>query len=352
MQGRKLVAPLSVVGLLIAAAGAVTFAGPLDPPAGPVMSTNRVQLNEQWVSLPFTISESGSYVLTSNLTGASGGAGLVVTADDVVIDLNGFSLVGVPGSLDGIETAVSVDSLTVRNGVVRDWDGDGIEGGGANTILEGVHVYDNAGDGATVGGHADVRNSRFEGNGEFGLFVIQGNATNCVLRENAGTGMRISTGNAQGCTALDNGEHGILVIGGTVSGCTADGNAEAGIYGSVGVTVSDSTASFNGVDGIRCEISCLIRDNTCFNNGGDQSGAGIHVLQSRNRVEDNLVVDNFAGVDVDSGGNIIARNSARGNNANFVISGGNAFGPIVNVAGVGNMGPVGGSGHSQANYEF
>ena len=69
--------------------------------------------------MPLTITESGSYVVVENLTGSSGSHGITIQADDVTIDLNGFSLTGVTGALDGIHADLGTGpwrNLTVRNG--------------------------------------------------------------------------------------------------------------------------------------------------------------------------------------------------------------------------------------------
>jgi hypothetical protein len=67
---------------------------------------------------PYLISASGSYILTSNLV-TSGANAIDVGADDVEIDLNGFTIVG-PGSGTGIEES-GRSGLTVRNGVIEDF---------------------------------------------------------------------------------------------------------------------------------------------------------------------------------------------------------------------------------------
>jgi len=49
-------------------------------------------------SVPFTISAPGSYYVTTNLTPGADQNGIVVAADNVTIDLNGFTLFGGGGS--------------------------------------------------------------------------------------------------------------------------------------------------------------------------------------------------------------------------------------------------------------
>src|SRR5262245_30915896 len=81
-------------------------AGNLNPPAGTIAPTmkdlNTVEPRTPISSLPFTIGLPGSYYLTRDLTGTSGQYGIIVLASDVTLDMSGFALHGVPGSLDGI----------------------------------------------------------------------------------------------------------------------------------------------------------------------------------------------------------------------------------------------------------
>ena len=107
--------------------------GPITPPAGPVAETyktlNQVEprtaINAD--NTPgdadsiYRIEEPGSYYLTANLTGESGKHGIEIDADNVTIDLMGFHLLGVEGSIDGITTGSSPDGLHITNGRVSGW---------------------------------------------------------------------------------------------------------------------------------------------------------------------------------------------------------------------------------------
>ncbi|HSP54851.1 MAG TPA: hypothetical protein VLS25_04615, partial [Dehalococcoidia bacterium] len=102
----------------LAAVAGLVAAGPLDP-TGPPGSTGKNVIT----SLPFTISQPGSYVLNGNLTGVSGQNGITVNAADVTIDLQGFELAGVSGSGDAVQANSA--NVAVRNGTIRDWSGAG-----------------------------------------------------------------------------------------------------------------------------------------------------------------------------------------------------------------------------------
>lgn len=110
----SLLACAAALASLIAPAS--SLAGDLNPPPGPVSRTMkpldaidpRAVVND----LPGSdiavhlIDQPGQYVLTRNIVGEPGKHGIFVSADgDVTIHLNGFSIVGVPGSLDGISSS-------------------------------------------------------------------------------------------------------------------------------------------------------------------------------------------------------------------------------------------------------
>ena len=106
---------------LIASAGLLT-AGPLNPPAGPVTPTyktlNEVEARRPISTLPFTITQPGSYYLTGKITGVSGKKGISVLANNVSIDLCGFSMDGGGVGDDAIYIDFGYSSLSVRNGII------------------------------------------------------------------------------------------------------------------------------------------------------------------------------------------------------------------------------------------
>jgi hypothetical protein len=104
-------------------------------------------------ALPYTISDSGSYYLTTNLVGISGNNGINIAADNVTLDLNGFCLIGVPGSLNAIVVLSAHKNLSVRNGSITGWpNGEGLVAGGAsNSQFEGLRVRPRCGHGLSGG---------------------------------------------------------------------------------------------------------------------------------------------------------------------------------------------------------
>lgn len=144
---RSLIAPTLIV--LCLGTFVALQAGPIDPPPGAISPTGRFGPKVDVLTLPgngsnlFVISQPGSYYLSANITGVSGLHGIFINSHDVTLDLNGFSVNGVPGSLDGIRTNNNVQKLRIRNGNVASWGGDGIEASGQLIRLEGLTVHAN-----------------------------------------------------------------------------------------------------------------------------------------------------------------------------------------------------------------
>src|SRR5216117_1440443 len=131
----------AVAGLVVVVGTLASLAGPLDPPAGPVAPTGktlgevepRIAVNA--ANTPgdsnslFKITQPGSYYLTGNITGVANKHGIEIAASGVTLDLNGFDLLGAPGSLDGVSvtTAAVQSNITVFNGSVRAWGDKGID---------------------------------------------------------------------------------------------------------------------------------------------------------------------------------------------------------------------------------
>lgn len=355
---------------LVAALGAaISIGGPLDPPAGPIASTYktlteiepRVLISD--ANTPgdagavFRITQPGSYYLGANVVGGSGKAGIVIATDNVTIDLNGFQLIGGEGTLEGIcITAPGSRLVTVRNGSVRGWGGNGVctENVSGSVLLD-LRVWGNSGDGIKAGPSAVVRNCTSQQNGGVGILVgNNGLVAQCTAQENTGAGFDLANGSTMtGCTSGNNALDGVVAatgctISGTTAranggggfvmnfGCTADGcsasfNALDGFYATgSGVSIRTCTAEANTRDGIRATGDCMIVGNNCDSNGfGQGDGAGIHTLGAHNRVERNNATDGDRGIQVDGIRSLIIGNSVGDNTVDFAIAPNNLTGVIV-----------------------
>jgi parallel beta-helix repeat protein len=286
---------LARVGTLLFVAGFVfwTWAGNLEPPSAPA-PTGRSTIFQ--VDMPLTITNPGSFVVMENLTGVAGFHGIDINATGVTIDLNGFALAGVPGSLDGINACSSCDNITISNGSIRDWGTAGMAlAMGPNRVMD-IHAYRNGSSGIVVDVASVVTNVLAELNGADGIVVGRGSVvTDSVARSNTGDGIRGAS-------------DGILI-----SGCSSFGNKG---------------------DGIQVNEESYVVGNMSSSNGAGVAfdGAAIHTIGIQNRIESNHANNSDRGIDIDDPDNIIIKNSASGNTADYSIVGGNTVGPILGAA--------------------
>jgi hypothetical protein len=184
---------------------------------------------------PVTISQPGSYRLSSNLTVPDmNTTAVVITADGVTLDLNGFSIMGpvvctefplscpAAGSGIGVQApsgaggAAAPRGTKILNGSVRGMGSHGIFLQGEGTIVDKVNVASNAGNGIFVGG--EVTNCTATENGMLGIFglIVRGS----IAFSNVGDGITIdaSGGVAIGNVSSFNGGRGMNVPNGSVTG--------------------------------------------------------------------------------------------------------------------------------------
>jgi len=212
---------------------------------------------------PVTISQSGSYRLTGNLTVPDANTTAVsITADSVTIDLNGFAVqgpvvcIGQPvTSCSPTGSGIGIDGgghsgLTVRNGVIRGMGGDGAPLGTASRF-ENVTAQSNGGNGlfSNAGGpgpsSATVTGCITESNGISGISLVGGSIYNSLAKFNRFDGIGADTITASSAEA--NGRFGISGL--SVLGCMANLNGGDGIKAPVGA-VANSEAGGNSGRGI------------------------------------------------------------------------------------------------------
>jgi len=355
MQDRRF-----AIGALSGVAGMAALvkmaqAGPLNPPAGPIASTGRtVQeiydkiartdagLAEPRVpvqSLPgsatalHVISQPGSYYLTGDIQGVAGKDGIALAANDITLDLSGFAVRGVAGSGSGIGGFSAVNRVQISGGRVIGWG------------IHGVFIFAGR-------GHA-IRGVIAESNADNGIAVN----TDCVLESCAAMGNRYGF-QVQGasiiseCTARSNMEYGFLLGNSIATRCIALFNAaNAGFASEGGATFIEciSQANARGIfhNGVGTVRDCLVSENTVV---------GISVVGNNAcRVEGNHVVNNLGPGIVVQGPNrhLVLRNTASNNTGgNYLIDPASSYGPIVNVAGAGDISTVPGANHPWANFIF
>jgi hypothetical protein len=350
---------------------AVFAQGSLTPPGAPAPTMKtlaQVEPRTPIASLPYTITNSGSYYVTTNLNGVGSQNGIVINAGNVVVDLCGFTLRGGPNSLSAVYLG-AVTNVTVRNGTVTEWGRMGVDastGGPHQMVFENLTVFQNGSDGMSTEAGSFVSRCSFFSNVLTGITCFGGqivdcmastngtygiSAVNCTVRGsrsefNRGGGISIGQSTLIDCTAEHNSTIGILGNGGIneVRRCRACSNgALAGIYMAGGASglVSDCISVTNIGWGIEIfGTGVFVIGNNCVGN----SAGGISIQNSYNRIEGNNVLTQarIIGIQVPSNSysnNVIVRNSVGGggnNSFNYSVSLNNDMAPAGSVSGASN----------------
>ncbi|MFO0984984.1 MAG: right-handed parallel beta-helix repeat-containing protein [Planctomycetota bacterium] len=291
-------------------------------------------------SLPFTISRSGSYYLRSDLTGIAGSHGITIAADQVTIDLNGFTLHGVPGSLDGIHVNGARRSLEVRNGCVQGFGGSGVDTFTATTTtFDGLRAHGNGAAGLRGGASHKIQRCMAEANALVGISGIESTLIeDCVALANGQTGIRAfpacsiihctsqnneldgidALGVLIGCTAKQNGRYGISTGGDTVvSDCSSTANQIGVFVGSSGPTIRNTNADANLGAGIYVGGGAATIAN-CYMQGN--SGNGIY-CNSASTISGCTALGNFAN-GIEAYNSLISQCAASGNTLDGIRGGG------------------------------
>lgn len=234
---------LATVGVLV-----VWLAAPAAAVDG-VLEINQASVKAAG-GFPFVISQTGSYRLTGNLdvtdvTARPPGmapentTAIRVQADNVTIDLNGFTIKGpcmLPamtppcsptGSGRGIDGTFNKVGVTVVNGTVRGMGNDGLNVPNQG-LVERVHAFSNGASGITA---TTVTNCQADSNNASGVNGSR-TVTNCAATGNGQNG--INSDVVTSCNATSNQSVGI--VANLATGCVASGN---GVF----------TISANGIKG-------------------------------------------------------------------------------------------------------
>lgn len=384
MRSQKVV----FAGLSLLVLGAIVTAGNLTPPAGPVAPTMKT-LSEVEPRIPlsqstapgdatnqYRISQPGSYYLTGNITGVSGKTCIYVASSRVTLDLNGFTLEGVAGSLIGIRVN-SEYGVSVRNGNVYDFsvgvdayetygcrlenltsarhNSDGFRVGRGSMVERcvafdcspGFDIFEaatltacEARQGGTLG--FDVGNGCTlrdcvaiqmpTGFSVTGMSVLE----NCIARENQSRGFFVEESSVlTGCISQDAANIGFVVVARSrLTRCTARDS----IYGFTlieGNTLVECTSSANSSHGVYISGNSNTVERSTFH---ENAAAGIYVFDGAgNNIDGNLLSYNGTyGMHINSSDNFAVRNRARGNGTlNYVFVSGVDYGVILTNPGAG-----------------
>jgi len=241
------------------------------------------------------ITSPGSYYLSTNIIGVNGSAicGFSVEADNVTVDLNGFSLLGNNDAWSGICVYGTRTNVTLKNGSVTAWGNAGVwADGGKQLVLE----------------HLQCNQNKSSAGGVYALNTLQ-----CIIKD---------------CQALGNGGKGFYVNQGSlIEGCTVGNNANWGIYLSDDCVVKDCLVLSNFSGGISLGNRNDVEHNTCNGNG-----TGIYAPGNDCRIEGNQCLFNTQGFNISGTENVVVRNFARNQNFlsdGYILGNGNVVGNMI-----------------------
>lgn len=183
---------------------------------------------------PITISQPGSYVLKGNLTVPFGFSGIVINADNVTLDLNGFTISG-PGNCTRVEATKVVSCSNLSNntyGVMTT--------GNAITIRRGSVQGFGVGIDLTLG-----QQSGMAGGGVLEDLLVTKNGYGV----NAGSGY-MSPVRLNGVSATLNAAFGISVGSGFIQNSQSNNNGDQGFHLAPRTLLMDSTAMGNRSIGV------------------------------------------------------------------------------------------------------
>jgi len=180
--------------------------GSLTPPGAPAPTMKTLAQVEPRVpisSAPFTITQPGSYYLTTNLT-VSGGDAITIATNGVTLDLNGFTIASTAPSATGYGIYINsgLRNIAIQNGHIQ---------GGVTNNGSGVFSGPGFGYGIYYSG-SEPQNVRVSGisvsgcqyHGIYVDIVASTTVENCVVRTVGSYGIFANT--IRGCVALDCGD--------------------------------------------------------------------------------------------------------------------------------------------------
>ena len=185
---------------VVAALTGVVSGGPLDPPGAPSATGTLPQVEPRspippvgWNgTFPIVISEPGSYFLTRSLTGDGLHDGIHIAADNVALDLGGFTLLGDQQTHDGIQISGVRSGIRISNGLIRNWflgiSGYAPTGDAQRTHVDHVTALDNLGAGIALGFGSEITNCNASGNHN-GISLQYGVVRGCHVRGNTNVGI-------------------------------------------------------------------------------------------------------------------------------------------------------------------
>jgi hypothetical protein len=234
-------------------------------------------------------------VLTQDLA-CAGSNGVVVGADRITIDLQGFAITG-----DRTVFTIGIwvpgfDGVTLKNGVVRNFYDGVIASGAEKFTLSNVTAAGNVFTGFSVNNSTKASLSNVTGFGSaYGIYVISNGAkitsASAIRNTNLGIAIEGDGVSIKSSSAVGN-AYGISIFGdgNTVTSSAANGNGIVGIdIDGAGNSVTKATARANGSDGIHLRNGA---NTVSSSDASGNTGHGIHTDGSGQVINHNRTVAN------------------------------------------------------------
>jgi parallel beta-helix repeat protein len=366
---------ISFFGLLFIAANALAVDGVIEISQAGAEAGGITPSDDP--GFPVTVSEEGSYVLTSNLEVPADSNGIDISANRVTLDLNGFAIIGNGGDTgDGVNsfqpTVEAGSNVVVRNGAVKGMGGIGVEVGPQSRV-EAIRALGNGSEGinatrccvitrnTVTSNHTGIRaaasiitSNILSYNDASGIYATgEGTITDNKVIASGGNGVHASSRcTITGNTVSDSGEDGVYASDGcTITGNTVTGSGVTGVHASDGCTITGNTlrgnaklgeghvfspalgtgdgckiignaVSDNGWIGIWTGTACTVSDNNVFKNGNHGINAGSGSTITGNAAYENGNPDANTGIGIHTDAGCTVRGNTANNNGNHGIGAG------------------------------
>ena len=245
----RFIAALLLLGFAIPALRAQGNLAPPGPPGATMLTLSQVQprIPVDAVHTPgnsateFLITAPGSYYLTTNIIGVSSESGIEIEANDVTLDLNGFSMTGPPTANFGILVFSGYTNTVIRNGIINGWNSinEDIFSEGNDITIEDISVS-GAGTGiACLGVGGVIRGCTASLNGEYGIYL-------------GGPGYLVYGNTCFGDNAIDEANGAAILINGSnnrIENNFVTGSGPAGYGIAINTGITNSVIVRNSVEG-------------------------------------------------------------------------------------------------------
>jgi hypothetical protein len=224
---------------------------PTGAPAPTMMTLSQIEPRTPISSAPFVISTSGSYYLTTNLNVTSGNA-ITINANQVTLDLNGFTISSVEASPTGVgillASPAGSSDITIRNGHIT------------GSVTNNGDIYS---------GHGFVSGISYTTNAPNNVRVSDVSVSGCLSN---GIFLSFASSMVESCTVQTVGNIGIDAD--VVSHSTA---LSCGLFGILADAISDSHGeSYGNGSGVYAYGSV----NNCY--GYSAGSSGIYAATANN----------------------------------------------------------------------